>query len=336
MASNFNPFLHDNRPGSVAQCFDDDGSFDEAKFHSFTARRDDEQRQLIAAAVDESYAQHYLSDDEMQWGDVDGEEVPKKRRKKKCVMACCTEDGELGTILPTDTIWYLVYVNNPPVEDKQFQDKFRNRFCLPHANFVALVEDCKEQEFFSRWMGKDAIGKSSSPIELLILGSLRYLGRGWTFDDLEEATAISREVHRCFFHQFVEFGSTVLYDRYVVFPTNYEEAKRHMIEFKLAGLNGNVGSTDGTHVTSEKCEYNLKQNHKGGKTSATTRTFNTTVNHRRRVLYSTKGGPGRWNDKTIVRFDKFVMGIRLGEYLEDVEYELLERGPDGTVLTVKY
>jgi hypothetical protein len=39
-------------------------------------------------------------------------------------------------------------------------------------------------------------------MELLLLGSLRYLGRGWTFDDLAESTFVRRDVHRCFFHKF--------------------------------------------------------------------------------------------------------------------------------------
>ena len=45
-----------------------------------------------------------------------------------------------------------------------------------------------------------------NPISLLLLGSLRYIGRGWCFDDLEEATGISEEVHRVFFHQYILFG----------------------------------------------------------------------------------------------------------------------------------
>jgi hypothetical protein len=34
-------------------------------------------------------------------------------------------------------------------------------------------------------MSADAKGITSSPIELMILGALRYLGRGWTFDDID-------------------------------------------------------------------------------------------------------------------------------------------------------
>jgi hypothetical protein len=48
-----------------------------------------------------------------------------------------------------------------------------------------------DDDMFMRWRDRnDNSGKKKtrvSPIELLLLGSLRYLGRGWTFDDLEES-----------------------------------------------------------------------------------------------------------------------------------------------------
>ena len=66
--------------------------------------------------------------------------------------------------------------------------------------YLKLVGDAIEGEWFPRWTSrKDATGKPSSPLELLILGALRYLGRGWTFDDCEESTAIGEETHRVFF-----------------------------------------------------------------------------------------------------------------------------------------
>ena len=56
-------------------------------------------------------------------------------------------------------------------------------------------------ESFRRWYPGtvNAGGNPASPIELLVLGTLRYLGRGFTFDDLEEVTLVSEEVHRIFF-----------------------------------------------------------------------------------------------------------------------------------------
>ena len=108
-----------------------------------------------------------------------------------------------------------------------------------------------------------------SPIGLLLLGSLRYLGRGWTFDDLEETTGIDEEVHRVFLHQFIRFGRDVLYPQYVKYPKNSEEAKKHTNEFSIAGLNGGVGSMDACHIIIEKCSHRLKQNHLGGKSKLT-------------------------------------------------------------------
>ena len=84
--------------------------------------------------------------------------------------------------------------------------KFRRRFRLPFDTYVALVEDAQNANWFPRWPGGKCVGKDASPIELLVLGSLRYIGRGFTFDDCEECTAVSEEVHRCFFHQFIQIG----------------------------------------------------------------------------------------------------------------------------------
>ena len=66
--------------------------------------------------------------------------------------------------------------------------------------------------------------KPSKPIELLLYGSLRYLGRGWTFDDLEENTEIGQETFRRFFHKFIQFGITLLlYDEFVMTPSESDQ-----------------------------------------------------------------------------------------------------------------
>ena len=70
------------------------------------------------------------------------------------------------------------------------------------------------------------------------MGSLRYLGRGWTMDDLEESTNISSEVHRVFFLVFIDFGSTTFYKKHVNTPIKVEEARTHMREFSEAGFPG--------------------------------------------------------------------------------------------------
>ncbi|KAL7482097.1 LOW QUALITY PROTEIN: hypothetical protein ACHAW6_007790 [Cyclotella cf. meneghiniana] len=158
-------------------------------------------------------------------------------------------------------------------------------FTLPYNKYKERCADCLDSELFVRWIGNDAVGRNTTPLELLVLGALRYLSHGWTFDNVEEATAVSKEVHRTFFHQFIKFGSTTLYERYVIFPI--EEAKRHIKEFIVAALSCGLDSTDATHIMMCNCVYNLCNNHLGGKLKNTTYSYNMTVNHWHRILDST-------------------------------------------------
>ena len=87
-----------------------------------------------------------------------------------------------------------------------------------------------------------------SQLLLLLLGLLRYVGRGLTFDDIEEDTAISKEVHRVFFYKFIDYCSTTLFDKYVIAPTKVEEARTHITDSVIAGIPGCVSSTDATHI----------------------------------------------------------------------------------------
>jgi hypothetical protein len=196
-------------------------------------------------------------------------------------------------------------------------------------------DDAPQEKKTRKKMGKDAKGKPSSPLELLILGAFRYLGRGLTFDDLEESTAISEEVHRKFFHKFIKIGSTVLYDRYVRAPQTKEEVQQHMHEFATAGLPGAFASTDATNIIHELCNWKNRRAHIGFKSKHACRTYNTTVNHRRRILASTFGNPGSFNDKTLILFDTFIRDIKRGEKLDDYTFELLERRGE-EVVAVQY
>lgn len=262
----------------------------------------------------------------------------KRTRTRRYILARKdTEDGPLEILSPTDSLWYKLYVQNFYIlEDDSLQSKFRMRFRLPYSAFIELVEKVEKDDRFARWCGPRYQNKASSPVKLLLLGSLRYLGRGWTFDDIEECTAVSADVHRCFLHKFLDFGSNVLYDDYVLTPVRLPEARSNMMEYAQAGFPGCIGSSDCTHIVTDRCQYNLKNNHLGGKSSLTTRTFNLTCNHRRRILHSTQGGPGRWNDMTMVRLDRFISGIQDGSVLEDVTFKLLGYDQEGKVIDLQY
>ena len=105
----------------------------------------------------------------------------------------------------------------------------------------------------------------------------------------------------------------------------------------LAGFPGVVGSSDATHhdvLESVQCKH--RQSHLGFKMTHTSRTYNITVNHRRRILSTTRGHPARWNDKTLCLFDPFMSKLHSGEILDDNVFELYAYDANGDVIKEKY
>ena len=267
-----------------------------------------------------------------------------RRRRRSCKKARSSlmildENGNLVEMHPRNSTWWTNYVESPQLEDPRFLKTFRLRFRLPYPQYQELIVLTKSSDrYFKRWFdsARDATGERAAPLEILVLGALRYLGRGWTFDDLYESTGVLAEVHRQFFHVFIAYASDILFTKFVVMPTNMETAATHVHEMSQSGFHGAVGSTDATHIVMEKCHHNLKQYHMSPKVKHAARTYNLTVNHRRRILSTTSGHPARWNDKTIILFDDFVRGIHEGRILQDMEFTLYEHDESGNVVSVKY
>ncbi|KAG7342072.1 hypothetical protein IV203_007164 [Nitzschia inconspicua] len=224
----------------------------------------------------------------------------------------------------------VVYYQNEQGQLKEIQE--------PYEAYKDHLEELKQSSHFERWKeGKtDCVGRPAAPLSLLLLTALRYLGRGWTFDDLSEATAISEEVIRVFFHRYIEVGSTTLFQKYVLAPTTLEHANQQGNEYAMAVLAGAVGSMDAPHVLCHKMKRKLRQSHLGFKLNGTAKTYNLVCNHRRRILSTTTGHPARWNDKTIVKFDSVVMGLFNGDNLADVPFELYKYNERGEITKREY
>ena len=122
--------------------------------------------------------------------------ITKKKRVKRSIYYRNT-NGILTHLRPKDTYWYLAYVASPDLSNPHFHRKFRLRFRMPYDSFLTLLDEVCASDMFHQWkIGRTFRNKREvSPIQLLLLGTLRYLGRGWTMDDLEEATGISEVVH---------------------------------------------------------------------------------------------------------------------------------------------
>jgi len=65
------------------------------------------------------------------------------------------------------------------------------------------------------------------------------------------------------------------------------------------------------------------------------RTYNIVINHRRCILSTTQGHPARWNDKSIVKFDPFVMVLKHGDVLDDLTFELYHYNNNGNNVVCK-
>jgi hypothetical protein len=115
------------------------------------------------------------------------------------------EHGICVSMKPIQTYWYLMYYMRPDILKPKFHEKFFKCFGMPNAQYLELLEEMEVSSHFVCWKtgNQDAAGVDVFPLPLLQLGVLRYLGRGWTFNCIEEATAIKEEIkeetHRHFF-----------------------------------------------------------------------------------------------------------------------------------------
>ena len=240
-------FAEDEHPVDESACYDDDVAFNDERFQEYLDRQSDEDlakikaRILLMQMLEEANG---LTDESLE-----SKRLLKRRRRIKTFIDPNTSLAR--PITPTLSHWWILYLEDPKVDDTQWNKQFRNRFRLPYNSFLDLLHQIDELENdpdvtdpFLRWRNNSKEDSSKkkkvkvSPIPLLVLGSLRYLGRGWTFDDLEESTCIARDVHRVFFHKFVEFGAKFLYPRYVTLPFTLEELKECELEYQKAGFHG--------------------------------------------------------------------------------------------------
>ena len=112
-------------------------------------------------------------------------------------------------------------------------------------------------------------------------------------------------------------------------PASADELASCEREFLMAGFPGCIGSSDATHIIMERRPFRLWQLHLGYKLAYTARTFNMTVNHRKRILSTTKGNPSRFNDKTLVLFDDFVQSIHNNHYGDKCSFVLKDFNAEG-------
>ena len=192
-----------------------------------------------------SFKNAFLNDGTISWSKVNENRFQQKAyyRTIESVSAVKLKHHRIKYFRSYDPLiarssrWYLDYVAgiDKYMGNTRKSRKFRRRFRMPAETFRDFMIVVREENWFPYQESCDAIGNMGLPLDTLVLGCLRYLGRGWTFDDLEESTGISEESHRRFFHKFVKECRDRLGKKYIVAPETKEEVEDCMAEFTEAG-----------------------------------------------------------------------------------------------------
>lgn len=196
---------------------------------------------------------------------------------------------------------------------------FRNRFTVPYQVFTQLLT------FAEKWFPQrdfDICGRELTPIFLKLLGTLRMLGKGCSWDLLYELSGVSAEVHRKWTLAFIDKFSKELYSVYVHGPRNSEELNSVTSLYAACGFPGCIGSTDCVHIRWDLCPALWFSSFKNGKNSYASIAYEMTVDHSKRFQSTTIGHYGTTSDKTIVKFDGFVNEVRFGELYTEAEFKL--------------
>jgi hypothetical protein len=77
-----------------------------------------------------------------------------------------------------------------------------------------------------------------------------------------------------------------------------------------------------SHSSRKGLRFDACAKHFKSKWMMRTYMYNLTCNHRRQILHTTTGHPGRWNDKTSIHFDKFVLELRDGALNNKMDFEV--------------
>jgi hypothetical protein len=197
--------------------------------------------------------------------------------------------------------------------DAHAEDKFKSRFRLPFDLFEQILSEIRGRDGYVASNDLDShlpkCGRASIPVDIMFMAVLRIAGRGWCFDDVEEASGIGLSTVAGYYHTFVRQYVDDWYDEWVYLPSTPEQIEEVTSVYEVQGLPGCVGSVDVVHLWWGRCEWALRHMHIG-KEGFPTRAYEVVADGVKRIRSVTPGFPGALNDKTIVRHDHAVNLIK--------------------------
>ena len=209
---------------------------------------------------------------------------------------------------------------------------FRKRFRVTPREFKVLLAEVRDKGWWRRRQSS-ASGTPSSPVELLLLGTLKMLGRACTFDDLEELSAISAEQHRQFFLKYTQEAANE-FDYECAPYVAGDPATLRAIEtvYAHAGFPGCVGAGDGVHIAYNNASHAEKGRYVG-KEGYPTIAYHVICDHHRRILACSRGYPGSFNDINIANLDNALVNIHSDPKFTEFPFEVYTGNQKETTAT---
>ena len=270
--------------------------------------------EIVEASVKRMRRNRFIWDLMLLEAEAEEKEVEKKRK-----MSVFRPRRVLQRESYRESFWFNFMQRD--LTDLKSRDgkNFRLRFTVPYQVYTQLLA------YAEAWFPQkeyDICGRETSPIFLKLLGTLRMLGKGCSWDLLYELSGISGNVHRRWTHAFLDKLSKELYPVYVHGPRNSEELDRVTSLYAASGFPGCVGSTDCVHIRWDMCPASWLSVFRNGKHHYASIAYEMTVDHTKRFQSTTIGHYGTTSDKTIVKFDGFVNLVRFSELFTEAEFKL--------------
>lgn len=135
-------FADDERPvADESACYNNDGAFNDERFQEYLDRQRDEDlakikvRILLMQMLEEANG---LTDESLE------SKLPLKRRRRIKTFFIDPNTSLARPITPTLSHWWILCLEDPKVDDTQWNKQFWNRFRLPYDSFLDLLHQIDE------------------------------------------------------------------------------------------------------------------------------------------------------------------------------------------------
>lgn len=195
----------------------------------------------------------------------DDEPAAKRRRLPRRSMHPKDHAEKPSQMYKTSTYW-TKFITNPNVRipSSLASDTFRDTFRVPWEMFEVFVRDGLSVRLGQNPNPKKASGRKSLPVELKILGCLRFMAIGCPWDELSDTTGCSAHTVRVFYStHWTPWMLDTYYADNVRMHTEKEHLDTAAAIYSAAGIPGCVSSMDGVHIAWNNAPHHSRHQYIG-------------------------------------------------------------------------